>query len=55
MLRASKEKMKKTDANGYKSNKFSRKFCYITVCSGARKGQGEITTSKERITKFSGL
>lgn len=45
----------KTDANGYKRNEFSREFCYIIVCSGARKGQREMITSKKRITEFAGL
>lgn len=45
-LRASMEEAEKTDANGHKRNEFSREFCYITVCSGARRGQGEITTRK---------
>lgn len=38
ITRATEGESKKTDVNGYKRNESSRKFCYITVCSGTRKG-----------------
>lgn len=55
MLRSNKREVEKIVANSHKRNEFFRDFCYFTVCSGARRSQGEITTRKERIIEFASL